>query len=38
MEDITDGDNNHVKRVLKDFETKNWVSTMICILEQVYCF
>ena len=23
MEDITDGDNNHVKRVLKDFETKN---------------
>ena len=38
MEDITDADYLHMKRVYKDFEIKNQENMMICKLKAIkYC-
>ena len=38
MEDITDADYIHLKRVCKDFEIKNLVNIMICIVKVIHYF
>ena len=38
MEDITDADYTHTKRVCKEFEIKNLENIMICMFEVIhYC-
>ena len=36
MEDITDSNYNHAKRVCKDFEKKNYVNIIFCILKAIH--
>ena len=39
MEDITDADYAHTKRVCKNFKMKNWGNVMICIFKSMhYCY
>ena len=38
MEDITDADYIHLKRVFKDFEIKNLVNIMICVVKVIHYF
>ena len=38
MEDITDADYMHAKKLCKDFEMKNYVNIMICILKVILYF
>ena len=38
MEDFTNADYIHAKRICKDFEIKNWVNVMICILKVIHYY